>query len=363
MTPRAPAAAQGRPIDPAEVERELSALWMAEAEARQREGQARPLGRTLLHTLVAVARDRDSADAACQATAALYPRQPARTILVEALDDDPAETLEAWVTLQCTAAQNGRDYVCGEQVTLEARGAEAVGRLPGAVLPLLLTDVPSFLWWQTGSPFGQPFLRELGPVIDRLIVDSYSFPDAQAAIADIARAIADPHFAAIVSDLSWSRLAPWRYHTAQIFDATALRAYLPRLLDIRVRYYAGSPILAWLYAGWLASRLGWELESREAAGMRFAGGIAVRFEPLPVVDEMQPGFFAGARLEADDGAVFEVRRLGTTCAVTYQTMGELQTERVVPLRQESLTGWLGHELDRLGSVSTYEAAARLLALS
>jgi glucose-6-phosphate dehydrogenase assembly protein OpcA len=334
---------------------------MAEAEARQRHGLPKPLGRTLLHSLVVVTRDRAASDLVCQVAAALNPRQPGRTILVELSEENPSDSLEAWVSLQCTVPRDGLEQVCGEQIALEARGPAAVRRLPGAVLPLLLTNVPTFLWWHSRRPFGHRLLKDLAPALDRLIVDSFSFAQTAQGMDQIQQAITDPHFAAIISDLSWARLAPWRYLTAQIFDAAPMRPYLRRLREVRVQYYAGPPVLAWLYAGWLASRLGWELAARDGDRLYAAHGAVIRFEAVPVVGEVQPGYFAGVRLAADDGAEFEVCRLGTGHIVTRQHIGDLHTERVVPLRQESLTEWVGHELGRLGPVPTYDAAVKLLA--
>jgi glucose-6-phosphate dehydrogenase assembly protein OpcA len=246
-------------------------------------------------------------------------------------------------------------------VTFTARGAEAVKRLPGAVLPLLLPNLPSFLWWQNRSPFRHPALSALAPALDRLIVDSLSFAAPDHDLADLAHAVAEPNFVPTVSDLAWARLAPWRYHTAQIFDAAAARSSLERLHTVTVRYHSGPPVLAWLYAGWLASRLGWEVVERGVQAMRFRGGQVVRFEALARLEPLGPGFFAGARLEADDGAVFEVSRVGATHTVSHITLGGREAERVVPLRAEALTEWLGHELGRLAPVPTYTAALHLLA--
>src|SRR5258707_759311 len=82
-------------------------------------------------------------------------------------------------------------------------------------------------------------------------------------------AMDDPHFQAVISDLSWARLAAWRYQTAQIFDAANLRPYLKRIQRARLSYYVGSPVLAWLFGGWLASRLGWKCVERDALGARY----------------------------------------------------------------------------------------------
>ena len=354
------AVARSRPVKPSAIERELSELWMAEADARREAGDGeKPLSRTLLHTLVVYSPDVTAAEEARQAAAALSARQPSRSIFV-ALRPGAAGLLDAEVTLYCAAPLSGHDQVCGEQVMLNV-GPEAVRGLAGAVLPLLLTNVPSFLWWQHDNPMGMLALDDLAPAIDRLIVDSMSFEAPAAGLAELAGAVADPAFLPVVSDLSWARLASWRYQVAQIFDAPALRPYLGRITNVRLATYVGTPVLAWLLGAWLATRLGWEAGQWDEAGLALKSGQHVRFDSLPLMPGVEPGWFAGVTLEAGDGSRFEVRRMGSTCTETSLALGRLQTERVVPLREESLSAWLGHELNRLGRSPTYEAALRLLA--
>ena len=354
-------------MDATAIERELAHLWRAEIEANQKAGATEPPSRTLLHTLIIVAPDHAAADQARTVAAALSPRQPARTIVLE-LNAGAEDSLNAAVSLVCVPQPNGQSHVAGEQVSLSAGGPNAARRLTGAVLPLLLTNVPSFLWWMQGSPVAHPLLRDLAPVLDRLIVDSFSFAAPARDLPALQQAIADLHFLPIVSDLAWARLAPWRYATAQIFDSAATRPYLPRLRQAEVRYAAGPSGLAGLFAGWLAERLGWQPAGRErtydaartTARMAFVDGQELIFRPVPALEGVAAGYFAGVTLTAEDGAEFEVSRHGATCTVTHQRFDGLHTERVVPLRAESVTEWLGHELSRLNRVPTYEAALRLL---
>ncbi len=364
MAPSAPPpVAAPRPVDATAIERELAHLWRQEIEANQQAGATEPPSRTLLHTLIIVAPDHAAADQARAVAAALSPRQPARTLVLE-LNAGAEDSLNASVALTCVNLPGGLTHVAGEQVSLSAGGPNAARRLTGAVLPLLLTNVPSFLWWMQGNPVAHPLLRDLAPVLDRLIVDSFSFAAPARDLPALQQAIADPHFLPIVSDLAWARLAPWRYATAQVFDAAVTRPYLPRLRQAEVRYAAGPSALARLFAGWLAERLGWQLAARDVSAMHFAGGQTLTFKTVPTAEGVAAGYFAGVTLTADDGAgaeaQFEVSRHGATCTVTHQRLGELQTERVVPLRAESVTEWLGHELSRLTRVPTYEAALRLL---
>ena len=68
------------------------------------------------------------------------------------------------------------------------------------------------------------------------------------------------------------------------------------------------------------------------------------------------GYFAGVTMTADDGATFEVARKGTGFAATMIEMGDIKLERVVPIKDESVTEWLGRELGRLSPTPTYNAA-------
>jgi glucose-6-phosphate dehydrogenase assembly protein OpcA len=354
-----------RHVDPAAIERELAALWMAEAEARKKTGgDGKTLGRTLLLNLVIFAPDQAAADRAREDVVALTSRQPSRSILMVADERAPEAGLEAWVSLFCATPSGGGGArrVCGEQITVEAKGL-AILDLPGTVLPLLLTNIPAFLWWQAGNPITHPIFENLTRAVDRVILDSLTFARPLADFVDVARAAteAESRFPAIITDLGWARLTPWRSLTARIFDPQAMRPYLTQLEHVRVTYYEGSPALAWLFAGWLASRLEWKLVNREAAAMRFEGGQVIELRTAPAEGaERTPGYFAAVELRARDGAVFEVARHPNRCAVTRLNLGGAQTEHVAPVRYETSAEWLGRELNRLTHSATFEAAVSLI---
>jgi glucose-6-phosphate dehydrogenase assembly protein OpcA len=349
-------------VDPGAIEKELQGLWRGRAEASQRAAPGdKPQGRAILHSLVVYAPDAPTAALARRVVAAISPHQPGRMIVLVAQPEGQGQPdFQAAVRLNCEAPQNDQAPVCCEQIVLTASGTVAARRLPGAVLPLLVTDVPAFLYWTKGNPFRAPILKDLEPAIDRLIVDSATFAAPDLDLTDTAAAMDDARFQAIISDLSWARLAAWRYQTAQIFDAANMRPYLKRVKRARLSYYAGTPVLAWLFGGWLASRLGWKCAERNADGARYFGGQNLHYEMLPAPEPSQAGFFAGVTLTADDGATFQVMRQGSNFAATRLAVGEMKYERVVPLKVETHTEWLGHELGRLSSTPTYDAALHQL---
>jgi hypothetical protein len=89
-----------RPMDATAIERELARLWRQEIEANQQAGAGEPPSRTLLHTLIIVAPDHAAADQARTIAAALSPRQPARTIVLE-LNTGAEDGLNAAAELVC----------------------------------------------------------------------------------------------------------------------------------------------------------------------------------------------------------------------------------------------------------------------
>ena len=362
MTEQALTEGGWRPVDPGAIEKELQGLWRGRAEASQRAApDGRPQGRTVLHTLVIYAPDAATVALAQSVMADISLHQPGRMVLLvlQPEGQSPAD-FQAAVRLSCEAPENGQSPVCCEQIVLTASGPAAARRLPGAVLPLLVTDVPSFLYWTRGNPFRSAIWKDLEPAIDRLIVDSTTFAAPDLDLTDEAAAMGSKRIQAIISDLSWARLAPWRYQTAQIFDAPNLRPYLPRIKRARLSYYAATPVLAWLFGGWLATRLGWKCAERDALGARYFGGQMLHYDMLPAPESSQAGFFAGVTLTADDGATFQITRQGGNFAATRLEVGDMTFERVVPLKVETHTEWLGHELGRLSPMLTYDAALRQL---
>jgi len=211
-----------------------------------------------------VTRGGAEAEHATDIVAKLTLRHPHRAILVNAMPHAPNDQLDAWAQAHCQIPQPGRPRVCGEQITIEARGS-AVDRVPNTILPLLVPDVPVMLWWMRGEPFDDPRFARFADMVDRMIVDSATFGQPEASLARMAALLES---GIRISDLSWSRLTPWRELTAQFFDTPALAAHLDEIARVAVAYEArpGEAVdrsQALLLVGWLAAR--WR-RSRTRAG-------------------------------------------------------------------------------------------------
>jgi glucose-6-phosphate dehydrogenase assembly protein OpcA len=172
---------------------------------------------------------------------------PARTRLdaraVVSTDSEPAE---------------GELGLLRETVTVEI-GERHLDDLVTIVDPLVVTDLMTLLWSPHGHPEAADALLELAQAV---LVDSLDDPSWRDAVA---RACELREHAYVV-DLAWLRSTPWRERVAAAFDSQAMRAELARIETVAVRHHPDSTVAAMLLVGWLASRLGWELNRLEASG-------------------------------------------------------------------------------------------------
>ncbi|MGI8747773.1 MAG: glucose-6-phosphate dehydrogenase assembly protein OpcA, partial [Deinococcus sp.] len=132
-----------------------------------------------------------------------------------------------------------------ERVVLNANPAQ----LHGAILPLLRPATVNHVWWAAEAAPRGALLRELTDIADQVIVDSLTLDVPPAA-----------HYS--LADLGWSRSAAWREALAQIFDSLDAGAALPQVNALSVAHAGENDLAARLFAGWVASTLGWPDLSR-----------------------------------------------------------------------------------------------------
>jgi glucose-6-phosphate dehydrogenase assembly protein OpcA len=286
--------------------------------------------------------------------------------------------LDAWVQTHCQMPSPGRPQVCGEQISIEARGT-AVDRVAGTLLPLLVPDVPVMLWWPRGEPAGDPRFLKFADTVDRVIVDSATFAAPEAGLVRMAALLEhdrEPSGAGTaISDLSWSRLTPWRELTAQFFDAPALVPHLAEVTRVTVSYEARAGAAAdrsqaLLLVGWLAARLGWRTagppsEQPDSTTLRLAASTG---EPITV--ELRPSEPADDSLDRLAALAIECRRARFTiardaapdCAVARSEIEGMQPiQRKVRLERLDEADLISEELRLLGHDQTFEAVLKVTA--
>ena len=223
-------------------------------------GSDRTASRTSVVTLVAVARDADEMQLACDTSETLGGRHPGRSIVVYAMEDEPAG-LDARVRLIEGSADGAR--VWSEDVILTVKGP-AARHLDSLVEPLTLPDLPLAVWYVGTCPPPDDALCETAEVV---LVDSKEIggPEGFADLVPLDRTHT-------LIDLTWVRLTPWRLLLAGLFEGRVYRPYVGQVEWAAVR---GKPGVRELLGGWLTSRLDLtdvRLEDDKHASMRLVAG-------------------------------------------------------------------------------------------
>jgi len=361
----------------AALEHELMRLRRA-ATAHAKE-QGRTVARASVLNLVVYADREVHARRAVESTGRLAYRHPSRAIVI--LGDREREGVSAEVLLHChvpRADESAEVYF--EQILARVRG-DADERVASVVIPLLVPDLPTFLWWTGTPPSDARRFDDLLDLADRLIVDSADFAHAGrtlAVISELARTRSGRRFG--LTDLNWTRLTPWRELIAAFFDVEAWRPGLDGIVGVRIGFAVDvdgrdiHPTQALLLVGWLASRLGWQGVDRvapaEAGGLLFTMADA---DDKPIQVRVRPRFergldvgdVSGVRIQArhaDDLFEFVLKRDPDPRHITASVLvnGEPRSRRVLPLPEPGIDDLLREELSIVGSDRVFEDALHAL---
>jgi glucose-6-phosphate dehydrogenase assembly protein OpcA len=299
----------------------LARLWDAQVAAsddsapKMTEKGSSHARASVLNLIVMVVDDA-AADRVVDTLMDLGVRHPSRAIVLVPDPSAAERSIDARISSHCHDPRDGGERVCCEEVVLAVRG-EAAGHLAGIVSPLLIHDLPTHVWWPGDPPFRDPIFDQVIELGDRVLVDSSDFSDLGIGL----RRIAGMRRHSGVGDLSWERLAWWQELTAQFFDARRFRRYLPNLSRLRVRYavapegsggVAAPMSQALLFAGWIATRLGWKrhrtVTPLGSGGFRLT--LEGKHEMVDLVGEAEPT----TTLRPGDLVSVRLRSLGETGA-------------------------------------------------
>ena len=346
-----------------------------------------PHARASVLNLIVTVVDEAAAERVVQTLVGLGVRHPSRAIVLVPQHGSDASPIDARISTHCNPVAGGGDRVCYEEVVLTVRG-EAAEHLNGIVAPLLIHDLPTHVWWPGDPPWGDPVFDQLIEMGDRVIVDSADFSELLSGL----RRTANLRRRSGVGDLSWERLSWWQELTAQFFDAPRFRRYLPNLSRLAIRYAVpptssarhdedeevapGVPApmaQALLYAGWIATRLGWR-RHRTLAPLT-DGGFRLRLEgrhemvdlviePI-TTDAVRPGELLSVRLRSlgETGAAeFIVDRDGDDAMVATNADGMTALLRRVTMESAREPELLSSQLTMDVADPVYEQALRAAAI-
>lgn len=265
----------------------------------------------MVMTLVVVCEQREYADA-IEAALATSKEHPSRVIAV-VNSQAKSSGLDAEVRLG--------ENVPGELIVLRMRG-EVAEHPTSVVLPLLLPDSPVVVWWPGESPVS-PGEDPIGRLGTRRITDALGSRNPLKAL----EVRAQNHMRGD-TDLTWTRLTPWRALLAAAVDQ------FPATIHAAEVEGARNNAPATLLAAWLECRLGVEVKRVNTRG---------------------PGITA-VRLTTAAGDIAVTR--GDGLLANYVVPGEPQ--RTVALRRRDIDILLTEELRRMDYDDIFEQAAQML---
>lgn len=352
-------------IDVGRLEKELAASWQSEAGA---EGSG--VTRVCVLNLIVYASHEDDRAHIDQVLDEVTAHTPSRALVLIVNRTSTEAKLEARVSTLCQEeSRGGAKRVCGEQVTIEASGAQ-VETAASAIEPLVVPDVPVFLWWKDIPHEEDKLFNRLVELSDRVVIDSLVFDHPHEDLKRLAQIISERRQYLLVSDVNWGRLTSWRNLIAGFWDVADYRPYLDAIDHVLIEFdppdVASGEIAAQalLVIGWMASRLKWQptgelkREGRSAHVSMEAGGRKLSVE-LRANDDRHgcDGLIAGLTFKSgSSGAEFFVGvNEEWTKLETSAKIGDAHTVgRVVTYEAKSEGQRLSRELGMLSRDVIYE---------
>ncbi len=337
------------PMSVEQIERELGQL-------RMNDDGTLGLRASVLNLIVVT--DEDSAAEVTRSVSNIAGRYPSRAIVLISDPEEQEPNLDFQLAAFCSA-RGGGAQVCAEQVTIHAEGppAEHLESLAG---PLLVSDLPVFLWYPGPFSPSSPEFAGMAALADRIILDSAAAEDCELSMREIAGLLEEEETPAI-GDLQWVQLSPWRSLVAELFSSPERAGELGRLTGIELQHAPDGECRALLFTGWLASTLGWSMVDSTRTGngreVRFSGPSGEITAGMSPASPDAP--FRQVQLFSEDYGFEVARSRDLSEARTAVTRdGEPLAERTVHLGTFDLGVLLGEELRYRGRDEIYERALR-----
>lgn len=339
-----------KPVPLNQVDQELSRIW-----ATQEDGLVKSRASTF-NLVVFSSVATEGLENMIGAVAVQY---PCRAL---AISDDPTlppETVTSEVTAYCPLVAGGQPAtVCCEYVVLKATGT-ALSELYATILPLLIPDLATYLWWQGPMDPEHRLFSNLRVLAERVIVDSGS----EGAAADL-QTLQQLLGEGTLGDLNWWRLLPWRELTAKAFDNAARLTTLGEISQVELEFVPPNQAAVLLYLGWLTSSLGWTFQEAGVDRAMFngpQGPIEVIWYPTGTKGE--PGSLTTVRLILSENRYVLIRSgvIADCVQLQLEEEGQCTFEQVRIVDASRLDELLAQELQTASETDPYYRSALTVA--
>src|SRR2546425_3683347 len=358
-------------VDVAKIEKELASMWSGASDA-ENGALSSGVTRACALNLIVYTTPWDDRDLLEELLNQVNEQHPGRTLILVAYRETAEPRLEAYVSMRCQLLGAGGKQICGEQVTIEA-GGPLVDTAATAVAPLLVPDVPVYLWWNDIPHYEDKLFDRLAQMADRIIIDSATFDHPYDDMLRLSQTISDQSRRMRVSDLNWGRLTSWRTLLASFWDVPDYHPLLGEIERIVIEYRPPKDPpeeiapKALLLAGWLASRLGWEVAGKVKRDSEGICECDLRAGDRAIGLSFRQNKTAGLKEGMISSVAFAARNGEANFSIAKRTDGtQLQTEaqigtqrtvgRVLAYEMRSEAEQLGRELAFLNRDVVYEAS-------
>ncbi len=286
------------------------------------------------------------------------------------------EGVSAQVSAYCPINKSSQGaLICCEYITL--KGTEsALDRVSELTSSLLISELPRILWWKGTPNLDQDLFQRLSKLSNQVIFDTSRFAaHTESDLLKLASLIEDSVF---VTDLNWRRLAAWQELAAEAFDAPGRREAIWEVDRVVIDYEKGNPAQALMYLGWLASRLGWEPDSRQheediydlqRVFFTAANGRKIEAElaGIPTADigevkgDMVSLKLTSTNLNVDCCTVLCSETTGCMRMEAAGGAQSCQINQVTPLNDQKAETLLSEQLQRVGQDVLYEESMAVTA--
>lgn len=244
-------------INLANVNQELGRLWDAQKEKK--------LTKASLFNLIIYANNKTRTEFLEDLLHAILEKYPCRILFIFEEQDSSKNYLRTTVS-NIIIGQGENALVC-DRINIDVSQSQLY-RVPFIILPLLVTDLPIYLFWDVDPTIDHQILPHLKPYAARLVFNSDCTVNLQNLSRKILEEIRQEKLE--VRDINWAAGGSWREILAHIFDTQEKIQSLQTCKNIRIEFNAkcraGSShpeIQAIYFQAWLAAQLGWSYKSNE----------------------------------------------------------------------------------------------------
>ncbi len=294
------------------------------AYASRAEGEDHPHPRNCVMSLIAVAPDEKREAFALQAAMDIATHHPSLAIVIRDQPNIRQGLIRATVSAHPVSGPFNKPAPC-ELVTLHVHGG-AGSHLDALIDPLLVSGVPTYLWWLGTPDFGSEELHDAVKICDALVLDSSTFARPYASFMGLADVVERGHKRLGLADFQWVRLTPWREGIAQFFATSDRTALMQSINEVGIDYSGqgrGNRVAASLLIGWIADALGWKLQ-RAVSG---SGGVVSVMFQADGGHSVDVAFRSVPRAHLAEGEIAAVRVAGMAQGSSFKFSIERDPDR------------------------------------